>query len=369
MSGSGGGNKTPWPPDSYASSVGAKKHKKLNRNVINVILEKLRSEQYNFGDELVGEICKVIGVNVGTQTMGYQVHFTPREITLSVVLRPEIGAERFCSQEVKHVRDGLRIVAVKPDNLRVVKLRIVGLYFNTPDSLVIEYLENFGIKVTSQTSSMDTFKEGPWRGQLNGERVYQAEVHSQKCPMGSYHLMDGARVKVIYTGNTRTCARCHSPPDQCPGNGIARQCEAEGTDRVSLSLHLKQLGEKLLNINKGGANSEAVREKDEEHYGNPAGAGGGDTNHHSDGDESDQIGTPPDAGTPKVPTAPLGAGTSKVTTPPPGAGTTEVTTPPPGAGTSKVTIPPPPTPAEEGGSEVNHESDGDGGKQTPGTPP
>ena len=367
MSGSGGVNKTPWPPDSYASSVGAKKHKKLNRNVINVILEKLRSEQYNFGDELVGEICKVIGVNVGTQTMGYQVHFTPREITLSVVLRPEIGAERFCSQEVKHVRDGLRIVAVKPDNLRVVKLRIVGLYFNTPDSLVIEYLENFGIKVTSQTSSMDTFKEGPWRGQLNGERVYQAEVHSQKCPMGSYHLMDGARVKVIYTGNTKTCARCHSPPDQCPGNGIARQCEAEGTDRVSLSLHLKQLAEKLLNINKGGANSEAVREKDEEHYGNPAGAGGGDTNHHSDGDESDQIGTPPDAGTPKVPTAPLGAGTSKVTTPPPGAGTPEVTTPPPGAGTSKVTIPPPPTPAEEGGSEVNHESDGDGGKLGAGT--
>ena len=49
-------------------------------------MEKLRSEQYNFGDELVGEICQVIGVNFGTQTMGYQVHFTPREITLSVVL-------------------------------------------------------------------------------------------------------------------------------------------------------------------------------------------------------------------------------------------------------------------------------------------
>ena len=354
MSGSGGVNKTPWPPDTYANSVNAKKHKKLNRNVINVILEKLRSEQYNFGDELVGEICQVIGVNVGTQTMGYQVHFTPREITLSVVLRPEIGAERFCSQEVKHVRDGLRIVAVKPDNLRVVKLRIVGLYFNTPDSLVIEYLENFGIKVTSQTSNMDTYREGPWRGQLNGERVYQAEVHSQKCPMGSYHLIDGARVKVIYTGNTRTCARCHSPPDQCPGNGIARQCEAEGTDRVSLSLHLKQLGEKLSNINKGGANGEAAREKEEGRHGNPAGTG-----------------TPSDAGTLKVPTAALGAGTLKVTTPPPdavnhesdgdggniGAGTTEVTTSPPVAGTREVTAPPP------GG-----EYDGDGGKPTPGTP-
>ena len=140
------------------------------------------------------------------------------------------------------------------------KLRTVGLYFNTPDSLMVAYLENFGIKVSSQNSHMDSFKEGPWRGKLNGERVYQAEVHSQKCPMGSYHLMDGARVKVIYPGNTRTCARCHSPPNQCPGNGIARQCEAQGTDRVSLSLHLKQLWERLLNINKEGDNSEGVRE-------------------------------------------------------------------------------------------------------------
>ena len=166
--------------------------------------------------------------------------------------------------------------------------------------------------------------------------------------------MDGARVRVIYPGNTRTCARCHSPPNQCPGNGIARQCEAEGTDRVSLSLHLKQLGEKLSNINKGGANGGAAREKEEGRHGNPAGTG-----------------TPSDAGTLKVPTAALGAGTLKVTTPPPdavnhesdgdggniGAGTTEVTTSPPVAGTREVTAPPP------GG-----EYDGDGGKPTPGTP-
>ena len=94
----------------------------MNRNVINVILEKKGSEQFNFGDELVGEICQVIWVNVGTQTMGYQVHFTPCEIMLSVVLRPEIGPERFCSQETKLIRDNLRIVGVKPDNSRVVKV-------------------------------------------------------------------------------------------------------------------------------------------------------------------------------------------------------------------------------------------------------
>ena len=112
MSGSRVVNRTPWTPNSYANSVSAKRHRELNRNVINVILEKKGPEQFNFGDELVGEICQVIGVNVGTQTMGYQVYFTPREITLSVVLRPEIGPERFCSQETKLICDNLRIVGV-----------------------------------------------------------------------------------------------------------------------------------------------------------------------------------------------------------------------------------------------------------------
>ena len=81
-------------------------------------------------------------MNVGTQTLGYRVHFTPREITVSVVLKPEISSERFCSQETKYIIDNLRIVGVKSDNLRVVKLRIVGLYFNTPDYLVGDYLES-----------------------------------------------------------------------------------------------------------------------------------------------------------------------------------------------------------------------------------
>ena len=62
-------------------------------------------------------------------------------------------------------------MGVKYDNLRVVKLRIVGLYFNTPDSLVGDYLEQFGIKLSSQTPHMDTFREGPWHGQLKGESL------------------------------------------------------------------------------------------------------------------------------------------------------------------------------------------------------
>ena len=203
MADSGGTSRVPWPPDSYASSVSQKRHKKLTRNVINVSLEKKIGENITFGDELVGEICRKIGVNIGTQTLGSQVHFNPREIVISIILKPEIGPDQFCSQETQYVSESVRIVSVKPDSSRIIKMRLVGLYFNTPDSLISDYVNQFGIKLVNTSPSMDTYKEGPWKGQLNGDRVYQAEVHSQKLPMGSYHILDGARVKVIYPGNSR----------------------------------------------------------------------------------------------------------------------------------------------------------------------
>ena len=285
MADSRGINKTPWPPDSYASSVSQKRHKKLTRNVINICMEKLAREIITFDDELVGCICKKVGVSIGTQTMGSQIHFNPREIVISVMLKPEVGPEQFCSQETKYVTEGLRIVAVKPDSSRIVKIRMVGLYFNTPDSLISDYVECFGIKLVSSSPKMDTHQKGPWKGQLNGDRIYEAEVHSQKCPMGSYHLIDGARVKVIYPGNSRTCARCHYAPSECPGGGIARDCEAKGTDRVPLTTHLKQLMTKLDSINSENSGKRMISENVEDYIGVPLGAGAGGLGGGDGGDE------------------------------------------------------------------------------------
>ena len=80
-------------------------------------------------------------------------------------------------------------------------------------------------------------------------------------------------MKVIYPGNTRTCARCHSAPSQCPGHGIARQCEANGTDRVPITTHLKQLWNRLDTIN---SERSRITEQEEGYIGVPVGAGGGD---------------------------------------------------------------------------------------------
>ena len=132
---------------------------------------------------------------------------------------------------------------------------------------------------------MGVIREGPWRGQLNGERIYQAEVHALQCPMGSYHILDGARVKVIYPGNTRTCVRCHSAPSQCPGGGIARECEAKGTGRVPLTTHLKQLWSRLEAITSESGKRTVITESAEDYIGVPLGAGAGGLGGGGGGDE------------------------------------------------------------------------------------
>ena len=59
--------------------------------------------------------------------------------------------------------------------------------------------------------------------------------------MGTYHLINNVKVRVVYPGNTRTCGRCHQAPTSCLGGGIARVCGEKGGDRVSLSSHMRWL--------------------------------------------------------------------------------------------------------------------------------
>ena len=59
--------------------------------------------------------------------------------------------------------------------------------------------------------------------------------------MGTYHLIDGSKVRVFYRGNDKTCGRCHKVARECPGEAVARNCAAGSGVRVFLSDHMKQL--------------------------------------------------------------------------------------------------------------------------------
>ena len=42
--------------------------------------------------------------------------------------------------------------------------------------------------------------EGPFKGKVNGDRKYQVHFSASTVSMGSYHYLDGERVRVFYKG-------------------------------------------------------------------------------------------------------------------------------------------------------------------------
>ena len=63
--------------------------------------------------------------------------------------------------------------------------------------------------------------------------------------MGTFHIIDGCRVRVYYPGNRKTCARCHQTADICKGDAVAKDCEANGGSRVDINDHMQTLWEKV----------------------------------------------------------------------------------------------------------------------------
>ena len=58
--------------------------------------------------------------------------------------------------------------------------------------------------------------------------------------MGTYHIIDGSYVTVVYPGQKKTCGRCHQTAVKCAGNGIAKKCEEKCGPKVQLKDHMKE---------------------------------------------------------------------------------------------------------------------------------
>ena len=71
------------------------------------------------------------------------------------------------------------------------------------------------------------------KGMKNGERKYQ--VIFKGAQMGTFHFLDGERVKIFYRGNLKTC----------PGNGIAKECKNNGGTKVDLAKLMKKVWEQI----------------------------------------------------------------------------------------------------------------------------
>ena len=156
-----------------------------------------------------------------------------------------ISLDRFCREENINVTKGVVTGMIRPAGRKDVTITFSGLDFNTPDNLVCDYIRKFGGTVKNINVIYCKFTEGPFRGKFNGERKYQVDFTNSTTTMGTYHFLDGAKVRVFYKGNEKTCGRCHKPARSCIGAGIARDCEGQGGVRVHLSDHMRELWSKI----------------------------------------------------------------------------------------------------------------------------
>ena len=60
--------------------------------------------------------------------------------------------------------------AVKQEAVTECTLIVMGLPFNSPNRVVHEMVENHGGHMVSPHCSMETIKDGPWRGQFHGTK-------------------------------------------------------------------------------------------------------------------------------------------------------------------------------------------------------
>ena len=231
------------PYHSYADRLktNIKYDQRLQQNILEIILEIQSSDvESELQEDDIKQLFETIGIDTVTELVGYQVKFEK----ISVWLKPNVKLDKFCKEERIRVSPGITTSFIKPAGRNDVTVTVAGLNFNTPDTFVIEYIKNFG-RVIGNSVIYSKYTEGPFKDKFNGERKYQVDFSENKSPMGTYHIIDGERVKVYYRGNRKTCARCHQFSEKCPGGGSAKECEESGGSKVMLVSHMKKLWESL----------------------------------------------------------------------------------------------------------------------------
>ena len=214
---------------------------RLQRNVLEVTLERSDVNVDIVIDQVeIERVLKTLGIDIKSQVEGYQLQYKGAISVISVWMPIGVNLERFCKDMVIRVNDTVSTGMIRPAGKSEVTVTVIGLDFNTPDTLVLEYLGMFG-KVKNNSVIYCEYSEGPFKGKKNGDRKYQVDFSGTRKNMGTFHLIDNCKVKVFYRGNMKTCARCHKPAISCVGSEIARNCEISGGDRIKLIDHMKSV--------------------------------------------------------------------------------------------------------------------------------
>ena len=214
---------------------------RLKRNVLEICLEKTEKDaEVVINGDTIARVLRSLRMNIETELEGAQIQYGRMPI-IHVWCKPEVKLEKFCNNVGIIVSNGLSTGHIRPAGRRDVMVTIQGLNFNTPDGLVMEYIRKFGGELVSQDVVYRKYKDGLLAGKYTGDRQYKVEFGDSSKKMGTFHYLDGAKIKIFYKGNLFTCGRCHRGRNSCQGEAIAKTCMEKGGQRVSLFDHMRTL--------------------------------------------------------------------------------------------------------------------------------
>ena len=215
---------------------------RLNKNVIEIVLEKDSRGAFSASDNETSRVLQKLGMDIQTHAEMVQICPLGRNI-IQVTLKQDVDMSRFYNKEVFEVKPGMRVSQVRSAGQREVTLLIKGLHPQTSDAMVIKYLKCMA-KVEKTKVILDTYSEGPLKGLQNGDRRYTVEF-LPNIPIGAFHIIDGHRVTFSYPGQKRTCYRCLKVAQECLGNGIGKECEASGGEKKLLMSHMQEFWQRI----------------------------------------------------------------------------------------------------------------------------
>ena len=231
----------------YAEMLGSTLSPGLNKNVLEVVLEKDQRGSFVVSHQECARVMSKIGLDsrpgVHVDVEAVQICPNGRGIIL-ITLKQEINIASFCRHEVFEVTSsGIRVVNIRPVGKRDAVVTIKGLHPSTRDEFVLAYLNKFAKSVTNKVIH-GVYADGPLKGLKNGDRSFKLEIKPSDN-IGTYHILDGHKVTLRYAGQQQTCARCHETARNCKGGAMAKRCEAAGGVKVELSDYITKLWKEI----------------------------------------------------------------------------------------------------------------------------
>ena len=226
----------------YSSIASINTSVRDNKNILEVKLEKQEGSRFTLTQEETENLLRRLNI-LSSELLGASVCPEGRPVVL-ITLQSGIDLTRFLYRNESYtVKEGVRTTSIRPEGNREKLVKIIGLHPNTKDQAVLKYLRAHGKIVPHAKVIHHVFPGEPGSsllaGKLNGNRSYLVELEK---PLGSYHIIDGEKVSVRYSGQEWTCARCHQYKRDCPGAAVARECSA---DRVLLSNFMAEYWQKI----------------------------------------------------------------------------------------------------------------------------